>query len=79
MTEGKRTRKAVTDLGVASYARMNGFKVVGRKGKNIYFELNSKELEEFDKVCFEYLSSPFHTFDSTLFTLKKMPEYLPEE
>lgn len=77
--EMKKMRKAVNDLGIAAYVRMHGFKVIGRKGKSIYFEFNISEQEEFDRLCFEYLSSPFHTFDAALFSLKKLNEYLPAE
>lgn len=71
-------RKSVEDLGVAAYLRMHGFKVIGRKGKSVYFELNAADGPEFDKSSFEYVNSPFHEFDSHLMSLKKIREYLPD-
>lgn len=69
--------KFVNDLGAAAYIMMHKYKVAGRKGKSIYFEVNSAEAEEFDNLQMDYLQSEFHHFDSCLMSLKKMNEYMP--
>mgnify|MGYP006268700373 CR=1 FL=1 len=66
-----------TDLGVAAYILMHKYKVLGKKGKYIYFEVENKETnEKFDELAFEYLTSDFHRFDSCLMSLKKISEYI---
>ena len=68
--------KHVTDLGAAAYIMMHKFKVVGKKGKAIYFEVaNEKESKDFDNLSLEYLTSEFHRFDSCLMSLKKITEF----
>ena len=71
-------RKSVNDLGIAAYVMMHGFNVIGRKSRTIYFEVEDKDLEEFDRLSFEYLSSAHRQFDTSLMSLKKIGEYLPE-
>ena len=66
----------VTDLGVAAYIMMHKYKVVGRKGKAIYFEISKDEVSEFKKLQMDYLNSEFHRFDSSLMSLKKMGEFM---
>jgi len=70
-------QKAVNDLGIAAYLMMHGFKVIGRKNRTIYFEIKEIESQEFDQLGFEYLSSPFYSFDSCLMSIKKIGEYDP--
>lgn len=77
--ERKVTQKAVSDLGIAAYLMMHGYKVTGRKSRVIYFEVDDKDLEEFDSLSFDYLTSVFHTFDSCLMSLKKIGERDPAE
>ena len=77
--ENKKIRKIINDLGIASFAKMHGFYVCGRRGKSIYFEINASDEKEFDNLCFEYLSSPFYTFDSNLMILKKMSDFVTDE
>ena len=68
-----------TDLGVAAYILMHKYKVLGKKGKYIYFEVESPEVnEKFDELAFEYLTSDFHKFDSCLMSLKKLSEYISD-
>jgi len=68
--------KSVSDLGAAAYILMHNFKVIGRRGKDIYFSLNDKQTpEEFDQLVLDYLSSEFHRFDSCIMSLKKIGEY----
>ena len=71
-------RKSVSDLGVAAYLRMHGFKVIGRKNKTIWFEIKEDESSDFERLSFEYVNGPYHDFDANLMLLKKMNEYLPE-
>ena len=73
------TGKAVADLGIGSYLMLHGYKVLGRRGKNIYFEVNKEEdNKEFNRLQVEYLGGPLHQFDSYLMALKKIGEYVPE-
>lgn len=65
-----------TDLGVAAYILMHKYKVLGKKGKYIYFEVENPE--KFDELAFEYLTSDFHKFDSCLMSLKKLSEYISD-
>lgn len=70
-------RKSVSDLGAAAYLLMHDFKVIGRKGKDIYFALNDKHTpEQFDRLTLDYLSSEFHRFDACIMSLKKIGEYI---
>lgn len=65
----------MSDLGAAAYILMHNFKVVGRRGKEIYFSLSEKQTsEEFDQLVLDYLSSEFHRFDSCIMSLKKIGE-----
>lgn len=70
-------KKAVSDLGAAAYMMMNGFKVVGKQGRSIMFEVIVEASKEFDDKHLEYLSSEFHRFDSCIMSLKKIGEYNP--
>jgi hypothetical protein len=51
---------------------MHKYKVVGKKGKAIYFEVDEDEVENFDSLQLEYANSEFHRFDSCLMSLKKI-------
>ena len=73
----EKINKHVTDLGVGAYLLMHGYEVVDKKGRAIYFSVNKEDLDKFDKLTYEYLSSPYHRFDSCLMSLKKIPEYSP--
>ena len=66
--------KLVNDLGAAAYIMMHKYKVIGKRGKSICFEIDNKETEDFDRLYREYLSSEYHRFDSCLMSLKKMGE-----
>ena len=74
----KKIIRHVTDLGAAAFILMNKYKVVGKKGQAIYFEVNENEIDAFESLKLEYLSSEFHRFDSCLMSLKKIGEYTPE-
>jgi len=73
----KKIIKHVADLGAAAYVMMNKYKVVGKKGTAVYFEMNESELIHFDSIKMEYLSSEFHRFDACLMALKKIGESPP--
>lgn len=69
----------VTDLGAAAYLLMHKYKVVGKRGKAIYFEVDESSTDRFDETALEYISSDFHRFDSCLMSLKKIGEYISEQ
>jgi hypothetical protein len=77
--------KCVTDLGVAAYILMHeydekrslGAKVIGKRGRQVYFEHLPGKGVEFNRRSYEYLPSQFHTYDSNLMSLKKIGEYMP--
>lgn len=72
----KKNQKCVSDLGAAAYILMHEFKVIGRRGKDIYFLLNDQNTtEKFDQLNLDYLSSEFHRFDACIMSLKKIGEY----
>jgi len=75
---GPTVRKPIDDLGIAAYLKMFGWRVIGRKGKTIVFEVAESDEQEFDKTAFEYLSTPYYAFASKLMLLKKMGQYCPD-
>jgi len=72
----KVVRKSVDDLGEAAYIRMKGYKCVGRKVRNFYFDVPEDQVEVFDSLNLEYINSPYHDFDSCIMSLKKVVERL---
>lgn len=77
--------KIVNDLGVAAYLLMYeyrqkrlGLKVIGKRGRSVYFEHPVGAAEQFKRLSYEYLPSQFQTYDSNLMALKKIGEYMPE-
>jgi hypothetical protein len=80
----KNIHKIVNDLGVAAYLLMHeygkkslGVKVIGKKGKFVYFEHPEGRSEDFERLSYQYLPSQFQTYDSNLMALKKIGEYMP--
>lgn len=71
-----KTQRYVTDLGAAAYILMHKYKVLGKKGKAIYFDVEDEITEKFDELSLEYISSDFHRFDSCLMSLKKINDYV---
>jgi regulator of sigma D len=71
--------REVSDLGAGAYLLMYGWKVVGRRGKSIIFEVEESAINDFEQDTLDYLSSDFHRFDSCLMSLKKINEYMPEK
>jgi hypothetical protein len=69
----------VTDLGAAAYIMMHQYKIVGKRGRAFYFEIDEETSEKFDELSIEYLSSEFHKFDSCLMSLKKINEYVSDK
>jgi hypothetical protein len=74
-----KSSRFVTDLGAAAYILMHKYRVIGKRGKAIYFEVNESMGDKFDDVALEYISSDFHRFDSCLMSLKKIGEYISEQ
>lgn len=72
-----KNHRFVTDLGAAAYILMHKYKVVGKKGKAIYFEVDESE-DKFDEIALDYISSDYHRFDSCLMSLKKIGEYVSD-
>lgn len=78
--------KVVADLGIAAYLLMLeyrekslGVKVIGKKGKYVYFEHPPNSDEVFERLSYQYLPSQFQTYDSNLMALKKIGEYMPSK
>ena len=71
-------RKTVSDLGAAAFVKMHGFKCVGRKTRNFYFEVAQEDIEKFDSLNLEYINSQYHDFDSAIMSLKKISEFLAD-
>jgi hypothetical protein len=76
--------KCVIDLGVAAYLLMQeyrdnslGVRVIGKKGKYVYFSHPEGKGDEFERLSYQYLPSQFQTYDSNLMALKKIGEYMP--
>jgi hypothetical protein len=67
------TKNYCTDLGAAAYLLMHKYKMVGKNGKFIYFE--EDDMEAFEKIVLDYLSSDFHKYDSCIMSLKKVNEH----
>jgi hypothetical protein len=80
----ERIHKTVSDLGVAAYLLMHeyrpkrmGLKVIGKRGKYVYFEHPEGKGHEFERLSYQYLPSQFQSYDSNLMALKKIGEYMP--
>jgi hypothetical protein len=77
--------KVVSDLGVAAYLMMREYdkttclniRVIGKRGKYVYFEHPVGIGREFERRSYQYLPSQFQTYDSNLMALKKIGEYMP--
>jgi len=80
------TTKIVSDLGVAAYLLMHeykpnslGVRVIGKRGKYVYFSHPEGKSRDFDSLSYQYLPSPFQSYDSNLMALKKIGEYMPSK
>lgn len=73
-----KSHRFITDLGAAAFILMHKYKILGKKGKAIYFETEGEEDDRFEELSLEYLSSDFHRFDSCLMSLKKIGEYISQ-
>lgn len=67
-------QKLINDLGAAAYIMMHKYEAIGKRGKSIVFEVDEKDIGEFDMLYRKYLNSEFHRFDSCLMSLKKLPD-----
>lgn len=77
--------KMVSDLGLAAYLLMHeykpnalGLKVLGKKGRYVYFGYPEGIDDQFNRISLNYLTSRFQTYDSSLMGLKKIGEYMPK-
>jgi len=75
---GRVIRRSVSDLGMAAYIKMHGFRCLGRKSRNWFFEVDESTGNQFDQLTVDYVNSQMHEFDSAIMSLKKMGEYLEE-
>ena len=82
----EKIHKVVSDLGVAAYLLMQeywekplGVKVIGKRGKYVYFEHPEGRGNEFERLSYQYLPSQFQNYDSNLMALKKIGEYMPQK
>ena len=75
----EKVHKHVTDLGIAAYVLMHGWKVIGKQGRSVYFEMDKSEVDSFERLSLDYLSSDYHRFDSCLMSIKKIGEYMPNK
>lgn len=62
----------ISDYGAGAYLMMHGYKVIGGDGKEILFEINDVEKDQFEETKLDYLRSEFHRFDSFLMSIKKI-------
>ena len=76
--------KTVNDLGVAAFLSMQeyqpnsiGVRVIGKKGRYVYFEHPEGKDEQFNRLTYQYFPSQFQNYDSNLMGLKKIGEYMP--
>jgi hypothetical protein len=83
-TLSESVNKVVSDLGVAAYLLMHeyrpksiGVRVIGKRGKYVYFEHPEGRGEDFERLSYQYLPSQFQNYDSNLMALKKIGEYMP--
>lgn len=68
--------RTVSDLAMAAYVKMHGFKCIGRKNKNFYFEMEDKDVKQFEHLKLDYINSPFLAFDSEIMAMKKIGEFV---
>lgn len=64
------------DLAMGAYCKMHGFKCIGRRGRNFYFEMNEEDVKQFEQLKLDYINSPYHDFDSEIMALKKIGEFV---
>lgn len=72
-------RKSVPDLGSAAFVKMHGFRVIGRKTRNFYFEVSNDDIEKFESLNLEYINSSYHDFDAAIMSLKKISEFMTRD
>ena len=62
----------VKDLGMAAYMKMQGYKLLDRKGREFDFTIKESEQDDFKKAQIEYVNSSFAVFDAEIMNLKKL-------
>jgi hypothetical protein len=70
-------QREISDLGEAAYAKMKGFRCIGRRGRCFYFEVVDNEAK-FDAINLEYINSSCHDFDACIMSMKKVAERMAE-
>lgn len=75
----KKISRAVTDLAMAAYVKMHGFKCIGRKNKNFYFEMAPEDTNQFEQLRLDYVNGPYLQFDSEIMALKKIGEFVSSD
>ena len=68
----KEVVKPINDYGIAAYLLMHGFEILNKRGKVINFKIKPGDEKEFDEKTVEYLSGPYHRFDSCLMAIRKL-------
>ncbi len=82
----EKIHKTVADLGAASYLLMRehdkddrlNIKIIGKRGKYVYFEHPEGKGHDFERRSYQYLPSQFKVYDSNLMALKNIGEYMPD-
>lgn len=79
--------KIISDLGASAYILMTecrkkpeerlNFRVVGKRGKNVYFEHPAGLDNEFKRLTNKYFTSQFQDYDARLQGLKKIGDFMP--
>jgi hypothetical protein len=70
----KRDAGIVSDLGLASYLKMRGFKVVSAHKRQVMFACEDNgTASRIENAKIEYVNSEFSRFDGVMMTLKIMP------
>lgn len=78
--------KVVSDLGVAAYILTKeydretclGTRVIGKRGRDVFFACPEEKSERFERLTYQYLPSQFQNYDSNLMALKKLGEFFPK-
>ncbi len=72
MSDSRKVRKQVKDLGMAAFVKLHGFDLYKREGKQFVFVIDPSQDEEFEKTKVDYINGPFHKFDSEIMALKSL-------
>lgn len=82
----EKIHKVISDLGAAAYVMLNehrdkihrlNARVIGKRGKDVYFEHPEENGEKLIKLSWSYCKGQFQKYDAALQTLKRNGEYMP--